>query len=94
MAVGIYSNFFLSIEQKVVKRTVMAYSDNTYEFYYTPLSSNVFGVLLQVGCDYKLKNRTLFSNIRICRTALKEAGVATIVNSANLSLGMYLTKDK
>lgn len=93
LAAGIYSNFLISPDEKVTKKSVHTDAEYNSETNETPLASNVFGVLLQAGCDFELKNQTLFSNIRICQTALKEAGVSTFINSANMSIGMYLSKN-
>ncbi len=93
VAAGIYSNFLLSPDKKVTKKSVHPYAEYYSETYEIPLASNIFGVLLQAGCNFEFQNRTLFTNVKICQTALKEAGVSTIINSANISFGMYLSKN-
>lgn len=94
IAAGIYSNFFISKDETVTKRSVQGDIEGIYELQGSPLASDIFGILLQVGCNYQLNNHTFFTNLRICQTALKEAGISTSLNTFNFGIGMYLQKDK
>jgi len=85
-------NYIFSTSEEVFKRTVGDISETTYKSQETPLASNIFGIVVQAGCDYKVfNNKTLFTNVRVYRTVFKEAGVSTLLNTVSLGVGMYLT---
>ena len=61
------------------------------------MTSNLFGGMVQLGCNYRIfKNREMFSNIKYTITSGTSNGspdkVKTLMNSLNLSVGMYLSK--
>ena len=61
------------------------------------MTSNLFGGMVQLGCNYRIfKNREIFSNIKYTMTSGSSNGgpdkITTIMNSLNLSVGMYLSK--
>lgn len=91
LALGIYSNFFISVGQNNQKKSVHTDTEYFYNINDAPLATEVFGFLFQLGCDYHIfRNHTFFSNFRLYRKTLKEAGISTFVNSSELSLGFYL----
>ena len=95
LAAGLYSNFFILKDEKIIKKSVHTDAEYIAELDETPLSSGVYGVLLQIGCDYNTKNNhTFFTHLRVYQTAFKEAGVSTFLNTVNFGLGMYINKSK
>lgn len=91
LALGVYSNFFISVTQNNQKKSVHTDTEYIYDINDAPLATEVFGVLFQLGCDYHIfKNHTFFTNFRLYRKTFKEAGISTFVNSSELSLGFYL----
>ncbi len=93
-ALGVYSNFFVSTDQQMTKRNVTDVSDETFDSKNIPLANNVFGFQMQIGCEYKILNEhKIFTVVKICKKALKEAGVSTFFDTINFGIGVYLTKD-
>ncbi len=61
------------------------------------MKSNLFGVVIQLGCNYRiLKNREMFSNLKYSYTVGQDIDgnvpINTIINSLNLSVGLFLSK--
>ncbi|MCK3683191.1 hypothetical protein [Maribellus sp. YY47] len=94
LSAGLCMNYIFSTSEEVFKRTVSDTPETIYELEGTPLASNIFGIVIQAGCDYKMfNNKTLFTNLRVYRTVFKEAGVSTLLNTVSLGVGMYLTNN-
>lgn len=92
IAVGGYADIFVGNKQEVI--TVKQHQDSTYTFKSdeTPLTPLVFGGFAQVGLNYELTERTFFTNLRICYSTNQDQGIKSIIQSANLNIGMFLDK--
>jgi hypothetical protein len=91
-AIGLSSNIFLSKDQKTIKESVFNQVVHTYETFDPPLTSNLYGLLLQVGFNYILPSqRTIFTKLRVSHLSNRESDSRSIIQAAGISLGMFLS---
>lgn len=95
IAIGGYADIFAINKQEVI--TVKQHPDTLYTFTSaeTPITSLVFGGFTQLGFNYDLKERTFFTNFKVCYSINSKHGATkSIIRSMNLTVGMFLDKRK
>lgn len=89
LAVGFAFDFVLNKDTKVVQEEKYYNSVYTYETYDVPVSSNLYGPCLKLGCDYTFCNHTFFAALAFSYLTNSKNDVQTTVQSIYLSMGMY-----
>jgi hypothetical protein len=95
ISAGVFTELFVSTDPKIV--TVKMHPDTVYTFesHDTALAPYVSGGFVQLGCNFSmLNNHTAFANLRLCHSAKRDHGIRTQIQSVNVNVGMYLTKEK
>jgi hypothetical protein len=94
ISAGVSTEIFVSTEQNIV--TVKMHSDTIYTFQSPdlPIATLVPGGFVQVGCNFPLFNKMVFTNLRLSHAAKRHHGIRMQIQSVSLNVGMYLSKEK
>lgn len=91
---GAFTDIFLSRNERL--ETVKQHSDTVYNFvsHHQQYVPYLVGGFIQLGCNYQVKDRDLFTNLRISYSTKNHKGINTIIQSVNLKVGIFLNKRK